>query len=69
VRGHDPARIRCGLDKLRRYGIARRPQLHRLVVDRIGAAQNLSARIGGITVDAKRLQPDLAARLVVRWST
>ena len=33
VGAHNPARIRCGFEKLRRHRIARQPQLHRTVID------------------------------------
>ena len=65
VSTNNPGRIGRRLDELRRHRIARRPQLHRPVVNRIGAAQNLGRRISRILVSANCFQDCVAAGFII----
>src|SRR5262249_56260177 len=62
---NNPARIGRRLDELRRHRIAGHPQLHRLVVNRIGAAQNLGRGISRILVSANCFQDRTAAGFII----
>jgi hypothetical protein len=62
--GNAPAEIVGGLDELGRHR-ARDPQLHRLMVDSVGAAQDFCGRIGGVAVGADRFQRQSAPRFII----
>ena len=48
----DPVGVACSRDELRRHRIAGCPQLHRLAVNRVGAAQDGGGGVHGVLVGA-----------------
>src|SRR5262249_56394602 len=61
----DPVRLVRSLDELRRHRIAGGPKLHRLVVHRIGAAQDFGRGIGRVFESAGDPQDRAGSTFVV----
>jgi hypothetical protein len=53
--GDNPARALGGLNELDRDRVTRTPELHRIIINGIGAAQDCGTEIGGIAVSADGL--------------
>jgi hypothetical protein len=51
----NPARVLGGFNELDRARVTRTPELDRIIINGIGAAQNCCAEIGGIAVSADGL--------------
>src|SRR5262249_40243809 len=62
---HFPVRILLRFDEFRRHVLARGPQLHRLIVGRIGTAQDLDAGIGGVPPNTNIFELEHAAAFVI----
>ena len=65
MRDRKPARISRGFAEFRWNGVARRPQLCRLVVDGVGAAQHLGPGISGVAMNSTFFERQEPARLIV----
>ena len=61
----DPGRVVRGFNEFRRHWIAWGPQLHWAVVNGIAAAQNLGARISGVTIRTRRFQHTCTACFII----